>query len=333
MIKISRNDPCPCGSGKKHKKCCLLNKPALAAVSDTIEQLQTIMEQQNFGSIEEMHSFMAQHVETQNSRPPPDFNGLSPSQVHDMLHEPLANQSLLGWQKNIDEQALIETPMMQICLPLIELLNNGPLKATAKGNLPAKAVQHVFAQCREQLIEQGLIYGFQVVKKEDDFVKLNVIRLLLKDLGIIKFQKNHYSITKKGQGLSIIALYQTLFEYYIETYNWGYEDRMADSQFIARSTFFSLRQLAFYQQENRSLTTDDFTRDILDRFPMAIEDFCEDPYSTPQEEALRAYNIRMLERFWAFFGFITIEQKSRLDPQPFKANTLFKQLFWFKDIK
>ncbi|MBX3191540.1 MAG: SEC-C domain-containing protein [Labilithrix sp.] len=21
--KIGRNDPCPCGSGKKHKKCCL----------------------------------------------------------------------------------------------------------------------------------------------------------------------------------------------------------------------------------------------------------------------------------------------------------------------
>lgn len=23
MQKVSRNDPCPCGSGKKHKKCCL----------------------------------------------------------------------------------------------------------------------------------------------------------------------------------------------------------------------------------------------------------------------------------------------------------------------
>lgn len=25
--KIGRNDPCPCGSGKKYKKCCLLKKP------------------------------------------------------------------------------------------------------------------------------------------------------------------------------------------------------------------------------------------------------------------------------------------------------------------
>ncbi len=24
MVKIGRNEPCPCGSGKKYKKCCLL---------------------------------------------------------------------------------------------------------------------------------------------------------------------------------------------------------------------------------------------------------------------------------------------------------------------
>jgi preprotein translocase subunit SecA len=25
-VKIGRNDPCPCGSGKKYKKCCLLKE-------------------------------------------------------------------------------------------------------------------------------------------------------------------------------------------------------------------------------------------------------------------------------------------------------------------
>jgi preprotein translocase subunit SecA len=24
--KVGRNDPCPCGSGKKYKKCCLLHE-------------------------------------------------------------------------------------------------------------------------------------------------------------------------------------------------------------------------------------------------------------------------------------------------------------------
>jgi len=26
--KIGRNDPCPCGSGKKYKQCCLTKNPA-----------------------------------------------------------------------------------------------------------------------------------------------------------------------------------------------------------------------------------------------------------------------------------------------------------------
>ncbi len=26
MLKIGRNDPCPCGSGKKYKKCCLIKQ-------------------------------------------------------------------------------------------------------------------------------------------------------------------------------------------------------------------------------------------------------------------------------------------------------------------
>ena len=30
MAKISRNAPCPCGSGKKYKKCCLLHKESEA---------------------------------------------------------------------------------------------------------------------------------------------------------------------------------------------------------------------------------------------------------------------------------------------------------------
>ena len=29
-MKIGRNDPCPCGSGKKYKKCCLSKDEAAA---------------------------------------------------------------------------------------------------------------------------------------------------------------------------------------------------------------------------------------------------------------------------------------------------------------
>jgi len=31
MVKIGRNDPCPCGSGQKYKRCCLPRDEATAA--------------------------------------------------------------------------------------------------------------------------------------------------------------------------------------------------------------------------------------------------------------------------------------------------------------
>jgi methionyl aminopeptidase len=34
--KIKRNDPCPCGSGKKYKKCCL-GKPEIARRDDDLD--------------------------------------------------------------------------------------------------------------------------------------------------------------------------------------------------------------------------------------------------------------------------------------------------------
>lgn len=33
MKKIKGNDPCPCGSGKKYKKCCLFKKSSNQSIS------------------------------------------------------------------------------------------------------------------------------------------------------------------------------------------------------------------------------------------------------------------------------------------------------------
>jgi hypothetical protein len=38
LMKIGRNDPCPCGSGKKYKKCCLDKAPALATQQNQEEE-------------------------------------------------------------------------------------------------------------------------------------------------------------------------------------------------------------------------------------------------------------------------------------------------------
>jgi tetratricopeptide (TPR) repeat protein len=38
LDKVGRNDPCPCGSGRKYKKCCMLKDKALSSDADVEEE-------------------------------------------------------------------------------------------------------------------------------------------------------------------------------------------------------------------------------------------------------------------------------------------------------
>ncbi len=37
MVKVARNEPCPCGSGKKYKKCCLETEISEAQKEELLE--------------------------------------------------------------------------------------------------------------------------------------------------------------------------------------------------------------------------------------------------------------------------------------------------------
>jgi len=45
MAKIGRNDPCPCGSGKKYKRCCLDTQESLAQLDDVQKHAITLRAQ------------------------------------------------------------------------------------------------------------------------------------------------------------------------------------------------------------------------------------------------------------------------------------------------
>lgn len=49
MIKVGRNDPCPCGSGKKYKHCCMLKDRSIHRAErgqiDQINQLHQLAKQ------------------------------------------------------------------------------------------------------------------------------------------------------------------------------------------------------------------------------------------------------------------------------------------------
>jgi len=63
--KVGRNDPCPCGSGKKYKKCCgreetSTSKPSFdrRLMERDLLALKQTLEGKNFGSVEEMNKYI-----------------------------------------------------------------------------------------------------------------------------------------------------------------------------------------------------------------------------------------------------------------------------------
>lgn len=67
--KIGRNDPCPCGSGLKYKKCCLaksatvgLSKAPLIVLGDLIQQKFDNYFKYNYGNIKNFNDFAASKI-------------------------------------------------------------------------------------------------------------------------------------------------------------------------------------------------------------------------------------------------------------------------------
>ena len=53
FMKIGRNDPCPCGSGKKYKKCCLLKEHGMSEAESFTESSDSTQDDpENFGDVD-----------------------------------------------------------------------------------------------------------------------------------------------------------------------------------------------------------------------------------------------------------------------------------------
>lgn len=65
MARIGRNQPCPCGSGRKYKRCCGQSAPELpdpqsmqATMERQLKAIGKLLEEQDFESIEEANTFL-----------------------------------------------------------------------------------------------------------------------------------------------------------------------------------------------------------------------------------------------------------------------------------
>ncbi len=309
-MKINRNDPCPCGSGKKYKKCCLEHDQLAGSTdnrNDLFDDLHQLFAEQNFASLEDANSFLASHMAKRNQTARDDFNGLSPDQMHSFIYSPYASDDLVHFPEQLTSEP--SAPILTLFNLLVAGIGEQGLKPTAKGNLPRNF-------CREAALsywgEEGYAeetrYGN--INKEEDFFELHVTRIIAELAGFIRKYKGKFILSRECRKLlnesGMKVIYPRLFRTYIKEYNWGYWDGYPEVDFIRHAFLFSLYLLHRYGDQWQPETF--YAARFLKAFPEVLNEIPDPPYGTREETLSSCYCLRSVKKFFGFMGLAALEE-------------------------
>ncbi|GBE48818.1 hypothetical protein BMS3Bbin12_02008 [bacterium BMS3Bbin12] len=307
-----RNDPCPCGSGKKFKGCCL-GKDGLGTSgrggTGASAELRQALEGRQFTSLSEVQEFIEHHTQQRNQTPVDEFHGLSPEQMHRMLHFPFASPEVIRFPAILDTNP--KAPILTLFSLLTETIGEQGLKPTAKGNLPQKFCREAaLAYWGETAYRENTRLGG--INREYDFPDLHITRLVAELAGLIRKHKGRFILGRDCRALLAgegpAAIYPRLFRAYVEQFNWAYRDRRVELRFIQATFLFTLYLLTLYGEN--WLPHEFYEDSFLRAFPVLLDEVPPDSVFTPEEEVRTCYTRRTLGYFAGFFGLATVDPVS-----------------------
>jgi hypothetical protein len=314
MMKIGRNDPCPCGSGKKYKKCCFLTEhpdPVPEHIRDlfagTHDEVRELLKDRDFSSLDEANEVLSSHFSRTNRLANDDFSGLSPEQMNALLYEPFDSAEYISFNWNFETTP--EAPILTLFSLLVEGIGEDGLKPTAKGNLPRQFCREAALRYRRDELHQEQI-RFRKVNKEDDFFDLHVTRIVAEMAGLIRKYRGKFILSRecrrilKQQGLK--GVYPLLFKAYIKEYNWGYGDGYSELPFIQQSFAYTLYLLQRYtaQWQPQSFLEEKY----IQAFPMLLTEIQGSEYFPPEQQLSSCYTLRTIRKFASFLGLVELER-------------------------
>src|SRR3989304_8730554 len=113
--KTGRNDPCPCGSGKKYKKCCMsgqATKTLLPGAQEIAEEIRKEFADRPASSLAEAQAVANRVMKRRNRTALAEFSGLSPEQMHRFLDFPFSSLGIASFAEELDRQS--EAPVMKL---------------------------------------------------------------------------------------------------------------------------------------------------------------------------------------------------------------------------
>lgn len=330
-MKLGRNDPCHCGSGKKYKRCCMDSTNKQHA--QVLDEVEAIMAMNPDLTMDDLNTVVQHKIDKVNNRPHDDFCGLSPTQMGDWLYKPFEEVNELTVSTPHD---LAKCPVMRYLQLILDeaLLNDGKIKATSKGNLPVKVVKKANELLPEFAVSK---YSRHISicefagSNEDKFNALHYTRVLAELSGIIYLRSGHINVKKDAQkqyqkhGLQVF--FKPMLTAAISQYNWAYLDGYEVDIDLRHIWLFMLWRIQHHASLNQLIA------EVIRAFPMMMEPFPTDRYFSAQELLGMVIASRFIQRFLQFWGFVVINPLPFAIDTPKERNTenqpLFAQTFKF----
>ncbi len=332
MVAIGRNAPCPCGSGKKYKHCCLGKEPP-PRMSSLMDELRAAIAGKTFNSLNEANAFAQAFTESKNRVPQLDFLGLSSEQMHLLLDFPFAKTGeIVEIDLDLSPAAFRGIPVVDNALLFMgRLAEQEPLKATAKGNIPLPFAREVLAELK--MPEREL--HVTSIRTEEEAPILHALREILTLCGWVKKRGSRFSLTENGRKIVqegfIGADFRNLLETFTLKFDWVFMDRYPPFSLVQQSFLFGLYLL--HREARREIEDQALADHFLRAFPQVLDDArrYEAPYREPHDFISSCFSLRFLERFCEYFGFVTIRRETipgRFIKRKFVQTTDFSRRYW-----
>lgn len=273
--------------------------------ADQIQHLLQLKMDQYKGPItpEVLNRFTDEVMQAINQKPQSHAEGLTPEQLHGLLHFLFTERSVVKLNRFISDPTALQSPLLKLCISFLEIIQREEtIKLTKTGALPLKIVGELY---QKGIIVETVFSSPTKVRTETDSISIQLVKLLAQIAGLTKKREGKLSLTAKGISLlkSPVQLLILLTETYFLKFAWGYFDLYESQQAAQFGAGYTLLLLQKYGKQEREATF--YAKKFLEAFPMVVHEF-EPSYSSPEEQFNHCFTLRTFVRGFKWLGFIEI---------------------------
>lgn len=283
----------------------------------------------------ELPDYIQTHILLQNNAPVDNFMDLSPVEMHELLYDPFGDKSPVQLRDDIDDAILDQIPLFRIAEEYLKIVQRDKqIKLTALGALPKKVMVELYD--KRFLLNDHIEKGTTKLSREIDCIEIRSARLAVGFAGLVKKVSNKITLTKAGTKLletnDRLQIFKRFFQAFTHKFAWGYNDGYPPEPIGQFGWIFSLILLDKYGDEYR--TVDLYAEKYLTALPSLIR-FFNPSYTTPERQFLGCYCVRTFDRFFLWFGLVTVEKQSKywsMHTDKYKQTHLVRSIFKIDDL-